>query len=173
MTTVTDAMSSAGPALRGIAGPSIYAYTRCSTTSAKRSTDQRAMSATLFNRSTRAKIHARLDRLSPASVPHWGTMPAREMVCHVADHLRVALGDIEARPRGLAVRLGNREVEVSPGLLRFKPGRQLLVHWLPWPRARIGAPPEMLTTAPSTWSEDIASLHALVDRVGDRTPVEP
>ena len=67
---------------------------------------QKPMSATLFSRSTRAKIHARLDQLSPASIPHWGTMPAREMVCHVADHLRVALGDIEARPGGLAVRLG-------------------------------------------------------------------
>ena len=69
--------------------------------------------------------------------------------------------------------MGDREVEVSPGLLRFKPGRQLLVHWLPWPRAKIGAPRELLTTAPSKWSEDIASLHALVDRVGDRRPVEP
>ena len=130
------------------------------------------MSPTLFIRAARAGIHARLDQLSPASVPHWGTMSVREMLCHVADHLRVALGDIEVRPGGIAVRLGNRALEVHPGLLRFKLGRQLLVHWIPWPKARIVAPPEMMTTAPSEWSDDIGSVHALVDRVGNRRPVE-
>ncbi len=130
------------------------------------------MSRTLFSRSERAKIHARLDQLTPASVPLWGTMPAGQVVCHVADQLRVALGDIEVTPRKLAVRMGNREVAVSPGLLGFKPGRYLFVHMLPWPRARIGAPPELLSTAPGEWREDIASLHALVNRVGNRGPAE-
>lgn len=128
------------------------------------------MRATLFNSSTRAQIHARLYQLSPASLPQWGTIQASEMLCHVADHLRVAIGDIEARPRRIVVKFANRTLELHPGLLRFKLGRQLLVHWIPWPRARIGAPPEMFSTVPGKWSEDIASLHALVDRVGKRGP---
>ena len=43
-----------------------------------------------------------------------------------------------------------------------------MVHWLPWPKARIGAPPEMFTTTPGEWNEDVSSLHALVDRVGEK-----
>ena len=128
------------------------------------------MSPTLFSGAARAGIHARVDRLSPDSAPLWGTMRATQLVCHVADQLRVALGDIEARRRRLALRFGDREVEIDPGLLRFKLGRRLLVHAVPWPRARIGASPEFLTTAPSEWREDVATLHALVDRVGARSP---
>ena len=131
------------------------------------------MSRTLLSRSARAKTHARIDRLSSAADPRWGTLSAGQMVCHVADHLRVGLGDTEVDPRKLALRFGNREVAMSPGLLRLRPFRYLFVHRLPWPRARFGAPPEMWKTAPGEWREDIASLHALVDRVGDRSPVEP
>lgn len=39
------------------------------------------------------------------------------MVCHVADHLRVALGDTQVNPRKLALRFGSRDVAVNPGLL--------------------------------------------------------
>ena len=61
-------------------------------------------------------MHARLDRLSPESDPRWGTMSSEQMICHAADHLRVALGDTEVNPRKLALRFGDREVAVSPGL---------------------------------------------------------
>ena len=88
------------------------------------------------------------------------------MLCHVGDQLRLALGDIESRPRPLAFRFGNMEVRVTPGLLRFRWYRQLIVHWAPWPKARIKAPPEMLTTAPASWGADVAVLHRLIDRVG-------
>ena len=106
-------------------------------------------------------------------MPLWGTMRATQLVCHVADQLRVALGDIEVRRRRLALRFGDHEVGIDPGLLRFWLGRRLLVHALPWPRARIGAPPEFLTTAPSSWRQDVATLHALVDRVGAGSPDGP
>ena len=131
------------------------------------------MPATLFSRSVRAKIHARVDQLSPQSAPRWGAMPATRMVCHVADQLRVALGDIETRPRRLTLRFGERELDVSPGLLWFRWYRRILVHCLPWPKVRVGAPPEMLTTLPSEWSKDIAALHVLIDRVGEKNPIAP
>ena len=99
-------------------------------------------------------------------------MTVGRMVCHVADQLRVALGDIEGRTGQLRLRFRNRELEVSPGLLWFHLGRRVLVHWLPWPKSRVGAPPEMLTTPPGEWDEDIAALHALVDRVGEKNARE-
>ena len=67
------------------------------------------MGVTLFSRSARATIHVRIDELSPESLRQWGKMPAPQMVCHVADQLRVALGDIEARAGRLSLRLGNGE----------------------------------------------------------------
>ena len=88
------------------------------------------------------------------------------MLCHVGDQLRVALGDIESRPRPLLFRFGNMNVQTTPGLLRFRWYRQLIVHWAPWPKARIKAPPEMLTTAPANWDDDVVALHPLIDRAG-------
>ena len=131
------------------------------------------MSSTLFSRSARTAIHIRIDQLSLENSRQWGTMSVRQMVCHVADQLRVANGDIETRPGRLRLRFGDREVKVSPGLLWFRQGRRLLVHWLPWPKARVGAPPEMFTTTPGEWNEDVSSLHVLVDRVGEKHAADP
>ena len=111
---------------------------------------------TLFDPDTRSSVHDRIDRLKPESERRWGKMHAPQMVCHVADQLRVALGDIET--------------ESSPGVLRFKPLRQVMVFWMPWPKGRIETAPEMLTTAPSDWRHDIAELHGLIDKCGARDP---
>ena len=125
---------------------------------------------TLFDPSTRTAIHARIDRLDVERAAHWGEMRAHQMVCHAGDQLRVALDDIESHPRPIVFRFGNKEVDTTPGPLRFRWYRQLIVHWSPWPKARIKAPPEMLTTAPTNWRDDVAALHALIDRVGAREP---
>ena len=125
---------------------------------------------TLFDPSTRDAIHARVDGLDAEQAPHWGKMHTHQMVCHVSDQLRVALGDIESRPRPLLLRLGDMEVKTSPGLLRFRWYRQVMVHWAPWPKERIKAPPEMFSTTPANWRDDVAALHVLIDRVGDRDP---
>ena len=71
-------------------------------------------------RENRGSIHARIDRLSPESIRRWGTMAAREMVCHAADQLRVALGDRKVHAGPLRLRFSGREVKVTPGLLRFR-----------------------------------------------------
>lgn len=128
------------------------------------------MSTTSSRPTAQAAIHLRIDRLSPESVPRWGTMSAREMVCHVADQLRVAIGDLDAEPDALRLRFGGREVQVPPGLLRYRSFRQLLVHRVPWPKSGFGGPPEMFTTSPGRWPDDIAALHALVNRMARKNP---
>ena len=128
------------------------------------------MSGSPAQTSPEAAIHARIDRLSPESVREWGTMSASEMICHVADQLRVAIGDLDAEPGALRLRFGGREVQVPSGLLRYRSFRQLLVHRAPWPRRRFGAPPEMFTISPGRWPDDVAALHALVDRTARKDP---
>ena len=125
---------------------------------------------TLFNASTRDAIQARVDCLDAEQPARWGKMHTHQMVCHVADQLRVALGDIESRPGPLRFRFGDMEVETSPGLLRYRWYRQVIVHWAPWPKARIMAPPELFATTPAGWHDDVAALHVLIDRVGDGDP---
>ena len=97
-------------------------------------------------------------------------MSASEMVCHAADQLRVALSDIDAEPGPLRLKLGSRTLKAAPGLLRFRSLRKVLVHSLPWPKGRFGAPPEMFTTPPGEWRDDVAALHALVERVSRKDP---
>ncbi|HVF58619.1 MAG TPA: DUF1569 domain-containing protein [Thermoanaerobaculia bacterium] len=115
--------------------------------------------STLFDAQTRAAMHARIDRLEATRAGMWGKMDAPQMVCHAADQLRVALGDIRTRERR--------------NFLRFKPLRTLLVYWLPWPKGKVPTVREMQTSQPAAWEGDLALLHGLVDRFADRRPDEP
>ena len=112
---------------------------------------------TLFDADARSSIRRRVDRLEPDSARQWGKMHAAQMVCHVADQLRVALGELDTAGK--------------PGLLRFRPLRQLLVYWLPWPKGRIETAPEMLTTMPLEWHDDVSTLHVLIENFGKRALV--
>ena len=100
---------------------------------------------TLFNEDERAALARRIDLLQQDSIGQWGKMDAAHMICHVADQLRVALGDI---PTSIS----------APSIFRFRLVRRVVVHWLPWPKGRIETVPEMLTTSPSEWDDDLSAL---------------
>jgi hypothetical protein len=112
--------------------------------------------STLFDAADRAAIHERLDRLRPELRAQWGRMNAPQMVCHVADQLRVALGDLAT--------------EAKPIFLRNRLLRQIFVYWLPWPKGKVPTAREMLSSQPETWEADVAAVHRLVDRFATRTP---
>lgn len=95
-------------------------------------------------------------------------MSAARMVCHVTDHLRLALGDVPVQAADLQIRIGGRRIPVGRGMLWFKPSRIVMVHWLPWPKGWVGAAPEMLRTTPGEWSADITRLHETIERAGAR-----
>jgi hypothetical protein len=107
---------------------------------------------TLLDSTDRETILQRLRRLEPSSQPRWGTLTAPRMVCHLADSLRVALGDLSAK-----------RVDTFPS--------RTLVKWLVVyspvqpPRGKVQTAPEMLTTEPTTWTEDVAAVEMLVERV--------
>ena len=81
------------------------------------------------------------------------------MLCHVADQMRVALGDIPA--------------EAKQTILRFKPVRWLFVDLLPWPKGKIPTAPEMQSSRPTTWDADLAAALALIERFPTHTPTGP
>ena len=106
----------------------------------------------LLNFADREAILQRLRRLQPSSNPRWGTFTAPRMVCHLTDSLRVGLGE-----------LSTKRVDTFPS--------RTLAKWLvvyspvPPPKGKIQTAPEMLTTAPTTWGEDMATLEKLIGRM--------
>ena len=107
---------------------------------------------TLLNRTDLEAILHRLRRLQPSAAPRWGTLTAPRMVCHLADALRVGLGDLPAQ-----------RVDTLP--------RRTVLKWLvvytpmPPPPGKVQTAPEMLTSEPTTWEEDLAQLEKLIVRL--------
>lgn len=73
-----------------------------------------------------AEIRDRLVRLHPDTPRRWGRMSASDMLAHLAQVLRVPLGDVH--PTSV------------PGLIRFRPLAHAVIHWMPWPKGRIQSP---------------------------------
>lgn len=107
---------------------------------------------TLLDSSARDALLERLRRLRPDSPAAWGKLDAPRMVCHLADSLRVALGERPVR------RVDNVATRT-------------LVKWLVVyspitpPRGKIETAPEMLVSAPTDWLSDVAALETLVARL--------
>ena len=74
------------------------------------------------------------------------------MVCHLADSLRVALGDVPAKRGDTLFRR-----TVFKWLVVFSP--------IPPPPGKIQTAPEMLATGPTSWEEDVATVERLIGRV--------
>ena len=114
---------------------------------------------TLAREHDKAEIVGRLRRVRPESVRRWGRMSAHQMVCHVADAFRMALG----------------QKPVSPAT---GPLQRTIVKWialyvpLPWP-AGILTRPEidqvLAGTKPVDFTADVAQLEALLELITAQT----
>jgi hypothetical protein len=83
-------------------------------------------------------------------------METSQVLAHLADALRMALGDIPTKQQGWLM---------STALMRY-----LVIHKLPWPKGKAQAPPEAFTTSPLTWEEDRAALLRLIERFATARP---
>jgi len=105
----------------------------------------------------REAILRRLRILTPQHQRRWGTMNAHQMLCHVSDQMRVALGDLSAKPFG-------------------GPLTGLIMRWYsihtpgPWPRGRVRTAREMLTAKPAGWDADVRACEELISRFGREDP---
>ena len=111
---------------------------------------------TLLDQEDRALILQRLGRVGSDAKPAWGSLSAPRMLCHVADQMRVALGDVPAKPvHTFASRTLVKFIVINTG---FEP-----------PRGKIKTAPEMLTSQPTSREADLAACVALAERVGRGT----
>lgn len=112
------------------------------------------MPRSIFEPPARAEVLDRIGKLSPQSTARWGKLSVERVVPHMADQIRMALGDIP--------------IERASGPLRFPVMRYLLIHVLPWPKGRAEAPQQAFTTSPSQFETDRGVLRDLVERIGER-----
>ena len=79
-------------------------------------------------------------------------MNAPQMLAHVADQIRMGLGQIPARN--------------GSGLYSVWPMNYLAIYVVPWPHGAKG-PIEAFTTKPKAWDSDREALIALIDKFCD------
>jgi len=107
---------------------------------------------TLLDTADRTALLARLRRLQPTATARWGTLTAPKMVCHLADSLRLGLGEVPpTRMDNLATRT------IVKWLVVYSPA--------PPPKGKVQTSPEMLASAPTSWAADVATVERLAERM--------
>lgn len=107
---------------------------------------------TLARQRDQAEILDRLRVLRPESAGRWGRMSAHQMVCHVADAFRMALGQKRARPA-----TGVLQRTILKWFVLYVPLR--------WPAGILTSPEidqEREGTRPVDFAADVAQVEALL-----------
>ena len=111
---------------------------------------------TIHNIRHRTQLLARLADVNPEQPPLWGSLTAPAMMVHLCDQLRMALGEHLCVP--------------VPGVWRYAAFREAFLYIpLLWEKGMQG-PPEAFVTAPTSWEDDLATLHELLERVVTHEP---
>jgi len=96
------------------------------------------------------EVVERIRRISAERPTRWGKMNPPQILAHMADQIRMGLGDIPSRR--------------PSGVLSFWPMNYLAIHVVPWPHGAKG-PQEAFTTRATTWESDRQQLLDLIDRM--------
>src|SRR5471032_659381 len=105
----------------------------------------------------KSELHERVGRLAWNAPAAWGSFTAPKMVCHLADSLKMAMGDLKVAPKALPI--------------RYTPLKQFIVYLAPFPKGMPTAP-ELLAREPREWGADVADLQALLDRAASARTTE-
>ena len=109
---------------------------------------------TLLHPAARAEILRRIEALTPESERRWGRMTAHQMVCHLSDACRAALGE--------------RRVPVIGTLWERTVIRWLAIHTnAKWPQGVRTVPEadqELTGTRPTEFAGDVDELRRLIQR---------
>jgi hypothetical protein len=108
---------------------------------------------TLWQESSRQEIIGRLEKLTNDSKANWGKMNCSQMLAHVADGVRMCLGDLKTEPKK------------TP--LRFRPVKHLIIYWLPFPK---GAPtaPELISRQAENIESEVSAIKNLIEKFAGR-----
>jgi hypothetical protein len=101
-------------------------------------------------------IRERVARLTPDRTRQWGRMSAQQMVCHLSESVKMAIGELHVAPKHVPI--------------RYPPLKQLIVYLAPFPKNVPTAPELTIAATPRAWTDDLAILQQLIDRFTARPP---
>jgi len=110
---------------------------------------------TLWEPKRREEMLARLDRLTASTPGRWGKFTCPDMLGHLNDSMRMALGDVTPRAKNLP--------------LRFFPLKQLIISVVPFPTGAPTAPELIARTGRCVWEEEVRTFKELLGRVAARS----
>jgi len=98
---------------------------------------------TIWDVDCRQQLLTRFSKLTPDARPAWGQMNAAQMLAHLADPLKTAMG--------------TKPVALKPGAFSNPIVRTLIIFYLPWPK---GAPtaPEFVHAHEEHFGENLAAF---------------
>jgi hypothetical protein len=106
---------------------------------------------------TRRELSDRVGAVAWDRRAEWGKFSAPKMVCHLADSLKMAMGDLKVVRKRLP--------------MRYPPLKQFIIYVAPFPKSAPTAP-ELLVRAPREWANDIADVQDLLARAGSARTTE-
>jgi hypothetical protein len=113
----------------------------------------------LWRKSDRSAILARIATLTPESRARWGKFTVDAMLCHLADTVRMAHGDLPVKAHRGRV-------------FTVFPLKHLFLYVVPIPKG-VPTAPELLATAPTTFEADRTRCHELIERYAQTPPAGP
>jgi Protein of unknown function (DUF1569) len=113
---------------------------------------------TLADERSRAELHERLTTVRPDSAARWGRMSSHQMVCHLADACRMALGEKVVSPAS-----GLRQRTLVKWIALYAPMR-----WPPGLPTRPEIDQHSCGMRPADFAEDVRTVAALLDRIAAR-----
>ena len=113
---------------------------------------------TLWDPAAREGLCVRIRTLTADRPARWGRMDAPQMVSHLIESARMALGELR--------------FDVHPTPVQYFPLRHLVLYAFPFPRSAPTAP-KLIARAPERWSDDLARLDTLLAQLAARDPSAP
>jgi hypothetical protein len=110
---------------------------------------------TLFDPAVREDFCQRVDRLTAESAPRWGKFTAAQMLAHLNDSLRMAIGELPTAPK--------------KGPFRYWPLKPLVLYVLPFPKS-VPTAPELLKRCATA---DLAAEQDTFKRLAERAASKP
>ena len=111
-----------------------------------------------WDRDAREAICRRMELLSADSKPQWGKFNATEMLAHLNDTMRMAMGELPCEPKA------------TP--LRRWPIKQLIVYVAPWPQGAPTAPELISRGSKADFVKEKAEFKSVAERLGQKRPTD-
>ena len=105
----------------------------------------------IWNDENRRALNDRIGQVAWDRRAAWGKFTAPKMICHLADSLKMAVGDLPVASKHLPI--------------RYPPLKQLIIYLAPFPKSAPTAP-ELLAREPREWATEVADVQALLARAG-------